>query len=238
MRGISSKAIDLIEPALSESGAEGVGRVFFGALQDLGVKAIYARSYRRATSGAGEEEQVYSRLSPPGWESFYAEKQFQNVNYLPRELRRRADPFQWSEIVLTDPAERGLARALVDNGFPDGLAVPCHGPGGYLGVVSLAFERLNEIAPADRAAVQFASLVLHDRMRKLSNPEKAERPKLTRRERDCLAFIAQGKSDWDISVILGVSHTTIISHVQNAKRKLGATTRAQAIAQCFIQGVL
>ncbi len=75
-----------------------------------------------------------------------------------------------------------------------------------------------------RTAVKFASLVLHDHMRKLTAPDVSEQPRLTRRERDCLAFVAQGKSDWDISVILGVSHTTVISHVQNAKRKIGASS--------------
>ena len=61
---------------------------------------------------------------------------------------------------------------------------------------------------------------------------------LSRRERDCMRLIAQGNSDLEISVIMGVSHTTVISHVQNAKRKLGAKSRAQAIARCYEQDLL
>ena len=238
MPSMSTTAIDLIEPGLKEASAARVGRVFFDALQAHGVRAIFARAYRNSTSVVGEEEHVFSRISPGGWEQLYAEQKFQNVNYLPRAVRRRADPFRWSDITLTDPKERALAQALIDNGFGDGLATPCHGPEGYIGVVSLAFERLDDVRPADRSAIHLASLVLHNRMRELSPFADTERPKLSRRERDCVGFIAQGKSDWDISVIMGVAQTTVISHVQNAKRKLGASTRAQAVARCFALGLL
>jgi DNA-binding CsgD family transcriptional regulator len=238
MSSMSTTAIDLIEPALKADTAARVGRVFFDALWTHGVRAIYARAYRGASATAGEDEHIFSRISPPGWESFYAEKQFQDVNYLPREVRRRADPFRWSDIALINPQERALAQALVDNGFGDGLAAPCHGPGGYVGVVSLAFERLNEVAPADRSAIMFAAQVLHNRMRGLSPLKQSDLPRLSPRERDCIGFIAEGRSDWDISVILGVAQTTVISHVQNAKRKLGAATRAQAVARAITLGLL
>ncbi len=238
MSFVSAKAIDLIEPALAETTAARTGRVFFDAMNQFGVRAIFARAYRNTTSHFSDEEHVYSRISPPGWESLYAERRFQDTNYLTREIRRRSDPFRWTDIELISADERFLAQTLVELGFPDGLATPCHGPGGYVGVVSLAFTNLDDISPADRSAIQFASLVLHNRMRGLSSLASPNLPKLTRRERDCIGFIAEGKSDWDISVILGVSHTTVISHVQNAKRKLGAATRAQAVARCLTSGLL
>jgi DNA-binding CsgD family transcriptional regulator len=238
MPSISAAAIDLIDTPIRQASAAGVGRAFFESLRPFGVRAIYARAYRQPRSEAGEEEHIFSRISPAGWEGFYAEKRFQNVNYLPREVRRRAGPFKWSDIRLIEPREKALAQALIDNGFQDGIATPCHGPAGYVGVVSLAFERLMDVAPADQGAIQMASLVLHNRMRDCSSLVAVDAPRLTPRERDCLAFVAEGKSDWDISVMLGVSHTTIISHVQNAKRKLGAATRAQAVAQCYILGLL
>ena len=53
---------------------------------------------------------------------------------------------------------------------------------------------------------------------------------LTARERDALRWVAAGKSDWEIAVILGVSQTTVRFHVDNARRKLGAVNRAQAVA--------
>jgi len=228
----------MVEAGLKEATPARVGRVFFDSLQRFGVRAIYARGYQTSASALDLEEYVFSRISPAGWESFYAERRFQDANWLPREVRRRAEPFKWSDVALITPEERALEQALKDCGFEDGIATPCHGPGGYIGVVSLAFERLDEVAPADLSAVQFASLILHNRMRELSRLATAGPPRLSRRERDCIAFVAQGKSDWEISVIMGVAQTTVISHVQNAKRKLGASTRAQAVAQCLTLGLL
>ena len=54
---------------------------------------------------------------------------------------------------------------------------------------------------------------------------------LTSREREALTWVAEGKSDWEIAVILGLSETTVRFHVDNARKKLGAVNRAQAVAR-------
>lgn len=56
---------------------------------------------------------------------------------------------------------------------------------------------------------------------------------LSPRERDCLVYVAQGKSDWEIGVILGVSKTTAHTHIENAKRKLDCRTRTQAVVRLY-----
>ena len=61
---------------------------------------------------------------------------------------------------------------------------------------------------------------------------------LTDRERDALAWVAKGKSDWEISRILGVSEATARFHVDNARRKLGAANRAHAVARMAVAGLL
>jgi DNA-binding CsgD family transcriptional regulator len=234
---LSNGVVDLIEAGLAQGSADAVGASFFTGLQVFGVTAIYARTYGMRGS-LTVPQHTYTRISPPGWESLYDEKNFNQVNYLPREVRRRAEPFAWSQIELKTPAEHALARALVDCGFPDGLAVPCHGPHGYVAVVSLAFDRLEQLAPEERLAIEVASLVLHDRMRTLS-PARAEmRLTLSPRERDCIGFIAEGLSDGEIADKLGVGEATVMTHVQSARRKLGAKTRAQAVARCLVRDLL
>jgi DNA-binding CsgD family transcriptional regulator len=53
---------------------------------------------------------------------------------------------------------------------------------------------------------------------------------LSSREIEVLNWIKEGKSSWEISVILGVGKRTIDFHVSNIKQKLNAATRAQAVA--------
>ena len=55
-------------------------------------------------------------------------------------------------------------------------------------------------------------------------------PRLTERERECLNWSAKGKAAWAISMILGVSENTVNAHLKNAIKKLGASTRTEAVA--------
>jgi DNA-binding CsgD family transcriptional regulator len=52
---------------------------------------------------------------------------------------------------------------------------------------------------------------------------------LSDREREVLRLVALGRSGAEIGQELGISAETVRVHVRNAMRKLGATTRAQAI---------
>jgi DNA-binding NarL/FixJ family response regulator len=53
---------------------------------------------------------------------------------------------------------------------------------------------------------------------------------LTARERDVLELVAQGASNIDISVRLKISEKTVRNHVSIILSKLGAVSRAQAVA--------
>lgn len=56
---------------------------------------------------------------------------------------------------------------------------------------------------------------------------------LTEREVECLRWLSVGKSDSEISIILGISPRTVRFHIDNAKVKLGAATRIQAVAKAL-----
>jgi DNA-binding CsgD family transcriptional regulator len=56
-----------------------------------------------------------------------------------------------------------------------------------------------------------------------------ERGSLSPRERECLELVARGKSDWAIGRILRISQHTVHRHIESAKRRLGVSTRIQAI---------
>jgi LuxR family quorum sensing-dependent transcriptional regulator len=52
---------------------------------------------------------------------------------------------------------------------------------------------------------------------------------LTARERECLQWVARGKTDFEIGIILGISARTARFHIENSKRKLGVASRVQAV---------
>jgi DNA-binding CsgD family transcriptional regulator len=61
---------------------------------------------------------------------------------------------------------------------------------------------------------------------------------LTQREREVLRLLLDGKSDGDIAPQLGISAKTVSFHVENAKRKLGASHRVRAVALALRDGLI
>jgi DNA-binding CsgD family transcriptional regulator len=56
---------------------------------------------------------------------------------------------------------------------------------------------------------------------------------LTAREREVLALVASGLRDWQIAMQLGVSENTVKTHARHLLAKLGASSRAHAVAIGF-----
>ena len=63
-------------------------------------------------------------------------------------------------------------------------------------------------------------------------------PHLTNRETEVLNWIKEGKSSWEISMILKCSKRAVDFHVVNIKRKLNVASRAQAVAICLHHGII
>jgi DNA-binding CsgD family transcriptional regulator len=58
------------------------------------------------------------------------------------------------------------------------------------------------------------------------------------REREILGLLATGSTDGQIAASLELSPATVQTHVRNAKSKLGARTRAQAVAMALQSGLI
>jgi len=84
------------------------------------------------------------------------------------------------------------------------------------------------------------AMVAADRLlsRKLSERAVVPLPKLTRREVDVLSWTAQGKTAWEVSVILGMSEKTVNFHLGNTMRKLGVNSKHQAVIKYMAAGIL
>jgi LuxR family quorum-sensing system transcriptional regulator CciR len=61
---------------------------------------------------------------------------------------------------------------------------------------------------------------------------------LTKREIECLEWIANGKSSWDIGQILGISTDTVNYHVKKTLRKLDVSSRTTAVVKAISLGLI
>ena len=61
---------------------------------------------------------------------------------------------------------------------------------------------------------------------------------LSDRERECLFWVAEGKTTDEVSTILGVSPNTVNSYLTHAIQKLSASNRAEAMATAIRSGII
>jgi len=218
------------------------------ALAALFAEAIAPCGYTNSAISAylptdkGPVPHLFFANTPESWRRDYLERNMSAIDSIISESRRRIAPFTWTELraVVPLPDEELPLRALVNEwGLKDGFVVPIHGPGGYLGVASLVSSRELPPPPAERRTwLHMLSFLTHERCRVLEgvDPRSPLPEPLSVRERDCLRWVAAGKSDWEIGRILGIAPTTVKFHVDRARNKLGVHSRAQAVARLFLWG--
>ena len=115
----------------------------------------------------------------------------------------------------------------------DALAIPIVGNAGTEGfaILSGPIERLNALS---RSLLQIAVHLAFKRAALLSNAPETDQTNaahLSARQAECLRWVAQGKTDPEIGIILGVSPRTVRFHLDKAKDKLKVLTRVQAVTK-------
>jgi DNA-binding CsgD family transcriptional regulator len=122
-------------------------------------------------------------------------------------------------------------------GWNNGFVLPVHGPGGYFATVSMASpERDLDLGDDNRLHLQMIAMLAHERCHLLAKLASVAQPIdiMSARELECLRWVAAGKSDWEIGSILSISAATVKFHLNGARAKLDARTRAQAVARLSV----
>ncbi|NIJ50714.1 autoinducer binding domain-containing protein [Rhizomicrobium electricum] len=183
---------------------------------------------------------VIDDTMPVGWKERYFEQKYAAIDPCVRAIASSVEPFLWSEALARSRREKPQRRIYDEAGsfgLNQGLCVPIYGPNRYMAFATLAGPQL-DLAPTSRAALHVMALYTHNRLLTLMQTETTEAPTLTRRERECLTWVAQGKSDWEIGEILKISERTAHWYIECAKRKFGVATRIQAVVNAAAAGLI
>ncbi|WP_395672469.1 response regulator transcription factor [Inquilinus sp.] len=82
------------------------------------------------------------------------------------------------------------------------------------------------------------ALRVERRLAEIAPRRPQPRVELTRREQDCLSWVARGASSKEAARRLELSVYTVNEYVGSAMRKLGAVTRTEAVAMSLAQGLI
>ena len=231
------RALDLATTALAADTAEDASAAFYEAMTGLGASYLQTRVYRRPLAPLTSTSHfaaggVIARFAPPAWPGSPA---FNYVcfecNPLLGAIRGGLTRYRFSDFAPKEsPGFHTYWEALSEAGIGDALCATSYGPDRAIASLHLGFERA-DFAPDEALSIHMAGLLLTERLMTLAEPAGPDAVHLTDRERDSLAWVAEGKSDWEIAVILGLAESTVRFHVDNARRKLGAVNRTQAVAR-------
>jgi LuxR family quorum-sensing system transcriptional regulator CciR len=161
-------------------------------------------------------------------------------------------PFLWADIPRLVPLsrpQRDFLDAAHAAGIGAAVAVPIHRPRGaqeagsysvFAGCCSFLMKNGAPLPLESLAAAHYVGALAFDAAENLRGPrlDTPRGPQLTPRQRDCVALVAQGKSDWEIGQVLGISESTVHKHIEDAKRRFGVPTRVQLVVRSLFDARL
>jgi DNA-binding CsgD family transcriptional regulator len=179
---------------------------------------------------------------PQDWLDFYNNGRWFEHDRLVLEARRRIAPYFWSELLTSEltEGERALFEAGFAYGWKEVFAVPIHGPGSLQGLVTMGTRDELVFTARDRAILEIMGRAVWERCRISTSFGAAEASNMqfSPREIECLLWAAVGKSDADIASLLGIKPATAHFHIEQAKKRLGVSSRVEAVALGVLHGVI
>jgi LuxR family transcriptional regulator, quorum-sensing system regulator CciR len=181
---------------------------------------------------------------PPGWVRTFSEARLYEIDPVLERARKSPSPFFWDAALRSDSLTESQRIILADAagyGLSHGYTVPLYlswMPGTLRASCSVIPDN-EHVDTGSYVAVEVLANTFYFYTSRARAPWlTAAGTELTQRERECLALVAQGKDDWIIGRLLGLGQSTAHYHIEQLKRRMGVTTRPQAVAQALMTGQL
>tara|TARA_R110002072_G_scaffold129294_2_gene267696 strand:+ start:35 stop:763 length:729 start_codon:yes stop_codon:yes gene_type:complete len=177
---------------------------------------------------------------PKPWVERYIEQNYIEKDVIFRKAVRDMQAFKWQDVSYDDNMSHQIFDEAGEFGIKNGVTVPINLPGYYPATVNIIGENC-DVSDEDYHAIHLISVYYYNaiiRIQKSKYADDFQEMDLAPRERECLHWVAQGKSDTDIGDILFLSPHTVHSYVESAKRKLHVSTRTQAAVRAVFCGLI
>lgn len=139
---------------------------------------------------------------------------------------------------MKDYKFKKVARFKNDSGLTRGLSSAFSEPGGKITYLCLS-KPVEKPHQRHLQIVDFLMPHLHHTFNRLYKPCSKDGflPSLSHRESEILKWVTEGKTNWEISEIVGISEATVKFHLLNIFRKLDVVNRGHAVAKALQSGI-
>jgi len=177
---------------------------------------------------------------PPDWAAELAAGHLATDDPVHLACARTNIGFRWEQLAALVPLTAGhrdiLARSAW-HGLGEGFTVPANVPGEPGGSCSFAVRRGRTLPARNLSRAELIGAHAFGAARRLRGaPRDDVRPRLSRRELECLRLVAAGKSDWEIARILGLSPETVRQYVKRARAAYDVVSRTQLVVHGLRDG--
>lgn len=219
---------EICEKVIEVSGQFGLTRIISGFLPEPGEE-IHT-----------QEGNILCCEWPIEWLSRYVEAGYVFVDPVINYSRIAQRPFTWPEAQPNKNVNPLLVKNMMGEasecGLCDGYAVPFELIEGSLATISFGGDRV-DLSENGKAVLNLLSTYAFGRALELRNRLNMQlKRNLSSREIDCIRWVAEGKTNWEIAMILGVSEKTVQHHLANARVKLNVVNKAQLAAESIRRG--
>lgn len=178
---------------------------------------------------------------PDDWVEYYDDNSLGVSDPVHRASHVTSVGFAWSQIprmIALTPRDREILSRGGERGIGDGFTIPANVPGETHGSCSFANPAGTPIQEEDLPLAQLVGAFAFEAARRLWRVRTLEtlRPRLTDRQRECIVWVARGKSDWEISRILGIEHETVVRHLKLARERYGVAKRTMLAVHALFDG--
>lgn len=219
-------------------------RLMIGYFRDSGYGAICY-----FTCGHGEPGSLPGPVGAPIHHGFrpavieaYLNSNYEQIDIVPRMTLAQGKPLRWRQVwaaIETTEEERQFLALLRAVDLGDGFTLPCYGPGGRDGYVSIG--SMTPDARMDDASVRemhLSAQAAHLRICEFTAGEPSHGKPLSAREREILDWVARGKSNSVIADILCISAGTVDTYLRRIYEKLGVSDRTSAAVRGIGMGLI
>lgn len=176
---------------------------------------------------------------PAEWLDRYLERDYIQVDPIIRENFTRYGLQYWEDTYRGTPPPKELSAEAADFGLTRGCSFGMRAPGERRGsILTLSGESIERNERTETILTHVMPHLHQTFVRIAAAPERLAAVRISSRERETLNWVKEGKSNWEISVILGISEGAVKFHIRNIMRKLNVVSRSHAVAVAFERGVI
>ena len=210
------------------------------ASQRMGFDHFALSLEARASDDADTEMLLHDY--PDEWAKVYTSFDLAGRDPVRRACDQAFGGFTWERIGQLIPMTRGDRQMLAvgrECGIGDGFTIPRHLPGMARGTLTFV------VAP-DRClphrwlvvAEYLGTLALTSALKISDMARPVALPRLSDRQRECLLWVARGKTAAETAIILGISSETVIQHLKMARERYEVHCSQSLILAAMFDGLI